>query len=183
MEFLVEFEVEVPAGTPDAEGRRAGLLPGDGLAKRCARQLGGRVFDKVATLLNLEAGLLFFDTTSTYFELGEPDEPVARDGRGHRLPDGRQEGEKAEKSGFRTHGKSKDSRDDLPQIVIGMAVSRDGIPVRCWCWPGNASDQVVIRQVKDEMRDWTLSKIVWVTDRGFSSAENRLRYLRSGDHH
>ena len=62
-----------------------------------------------------------------------------------------------------------------------MAVTRDGIPVRCW-WPGNASDQVVIRQVKDEMRDWTLSKIVWVTDREFSSAENR-RYLRSGDHH
>jgi len=140
------------------------------------------VFDKVATLLNLEVDLSFFDTTSTYFELGEPDEPAARDGKGHRLPGGRHEGEEAEKSGFRTHGKSKDSRDDLPQIVIGMAVTRDGIPVRCWCWPGNASDQVVIRQVKDEMRDWTLSKIVWVTDRGFSSAENR-RYLRSGDHH
>ncbi|WP_188830786.1 hypothetical protein [Nocardia camponoti] len=31
------------------------------------------------------------------------------------------------------------------------------------------------------MRDWTLSKIVWVTDRGFSSAENR-RYLRQRDH-
>jgi transposase len=54
--------------------------------------------------------------------------------------------------------------------------------VRCWCWPGNASDQTLIRQVKDDMRDWTLSKIVWVTDRGFSSAENR-RYLRHGDHH
>nr|WP_268873608.1 transposase [Streptacidiphilus neutrinimicus] len=38
-----------------------------------------------------------------------------------------------------------------------------------------------MRQVKDEMRDWTLSKIVWVADRGFSSAENR-RYLRKGDH-
>jgi DDE family transposase len=139
------------------------------------------VFDKIATLLNLEVDLLFFDTTSTYFELGEPDEPVARDGKGHRLPGGHED-EEAEKSGFRTHGKSKDSRDDLPQIVIGMAVTRDGIPVRCWCWPGNASDQVVIRQVKDEMRDWTLAKIVWVTDRGFSSAENR-RYLRSGDHH
>jgi DDE family transposase len=140
------------------------------------------VFDKVATLLNLEVDLLFFDTTSTYFELGEPDEPVARDSKGHRLPGGGHEGKEAERAGFRTHGKSKDSRDDLPQIVIGMAVTRDGIPVRCWCWPGNASDQVVIRQVKDEMRDWTLSKIVWVTDRGFSSAENR-RYLRSGDHH
>ena len=38
--------------------------------------------------------------------------------------------------GFRTYGKSKDSRDDLPQVVIGMAVTRAGIPVRVWCWPG-----------------------------------------------
>jgi hypothetical protein len=139
-----------------------------------------QVFDEVANLLNLEVDLLFFDTTSTYFELGEPDEPIARDSRGDRLPDGQGDGE-ANKAGFRTYGKSKDSRDDLPQIVIGMAVTRDGIPVRCWSWPGNSSDQALIRQVKDDMRDWTLSKIVWVTDRGFSSAENR-RYLRQGDH-
>jgi hypothetical protein len=32
------------------------------------------------------------------------------------------------------------------------------------------------------MRDWTLSRIVWVADRGFSSAENR-HHLRRGDHH
>jgi hypothetical protein len=142
-----------------------------------------QVFDGLANLLNLEVDLLFFDTTSTYFELEEPDEPVARDDDGRRLDggqDGQDDGE-AKESGFRTYGKSKDSRDDLPQIVIGMAVTRDGIPVRCWCWPGNASDQKVIRQVKDEMRDWTLSKIVWVTDRGFSSEANR-RYLRRGDH-
>ena len=63
-----------------------------------------------------------------------------------------------------------------------MAVTRDGIPVRVWCWPGNTNDSALIRQVKDEMRDWTLSKIVWVADRGFTSAENR-RYLRKGDHH
>ena len=63
-----------------------------------------------------------------------------------------------------------------------MAVTRDGIPVRVWCWPGNTSDSALIRQVKDDMRDWTLSRIVWVADRGFTSAENR-RYLRSGDHH
>jgi transposase len=62
-----------------------------------------------------------------------------------------------------------------------MAVTRDGIPVRVWCWPGNTNDQALIRQVKDEMRDWTLSKIVWVADRGFSSDANR-RYLRQGDH-
>ena len=139
------------------------------------------VFDKIATLLNLEVDLLFFDTTSTYFELEEADEEAARNWRGEKAS-GDDDADPDKTAGFRTHGNSKDSRSDLPQIVIGMAVTRDGIPVRCWCWPGNASDQVVIRQVKDEMRDWTLSKIVWVADRGFSSAENR-RYLRSGDHH
>ncbi|MFI6449894.1 IS1634 family transposase [Kitasatospora sp. NPDC050543] len=144
-----------------------------------------RVFDEVANLLNLEVDLLFFDTTSTYFELEEADEPVARDDRGRLLtddgPTAEEDGESAEQAGFRTFGKSKDSRDDLPQIVIGMAVTRDGIPVRVWSWPGNTGDQKLIRQVKDDMRDWTLSKIVWVTDRGFSSERNR-RYLRRGDH-
>jgi Transposase DDE domain len=153
------------------------------------------VFHQVANLLNLEVDLLFFDTTSTYFEREDPDEPVARDEHGHPLPDTSAtqdhdggegggeggEGGGANRVGFRTHGKSKDSRDDLPQIVIGMAVTRDGIPVRVWCWPGNTNDSALIRQVKDDMRDWTLSRIVWVADRGFSSEANR-RYLRQGDH-
>jgi hypothetical protein len=64
--------------------------------------------------------------------------------------------------------------------VIGTAVTRDGIPVRVWSWPGNTGDRKLIRQVKDDMRDWTLSKIVWVTDRGFSRERNR-RYLRQGE--
>jgi hypothetical protein len=142
------------------------------------------VFHQVADLLNLEVDLLFFDTTSTYFELGEADEPIARDEQGHPLPgvdSGGDSGGEQKSVGFRTYGKSKDSRDDLPQIVIGMAVTRDGVPVRVWCWPGNTSDSKLIRQVKDDMRDWTLSKIVWVADRGFSSERNR-RYLRQGDH-
>ena len=114
---------------------------------------------------------------------------MARDEHGHVLPDhvgekdsgGEKDSESAgaDRVGFRTYGKSKDSRDDLPQIVIGMAVTRDGIPVRVWCWPGNTNDQALIRQVKDDMRDWTLSRIVWVADRGFSSQANR-RYLRQG---
>jgi hypothetical protein len=54
-----------------------------------------------------------------------------------------------------------------------MAVTRDGIPVRLWCWPWDTADSALIRQVKDDMRDWTLSKIVWVAGRGFASARNR----------
>jgi hypothetical protein len=139
------------------------------------------IYGQVANLLNLEVDLLFFDTTSTYFELDEQDDPVPRDKNGE-VTDDEHEAAEGKPAGFRGYGKSKDHRDDLPQIVIGMAVTRDGIPVRIWCWPGNTSDSALIRQVKDEMRDWTLSKIVWVADRGFASAKNR-RYLRSGDQH
>jgi hypothetical protein len=139
------------------------------------------IYGQVANLLNLEVDLLFFDTTSTYFELDEQDDPVPRDKNGE-VTDDEHEAVEGKPAGFRGYGKSKDHRDDLPQIVIGMAVTRDGIPVRIWCWPGNTSDSALIRQVKDEMRDWALSKIVWVADRGFASAKNR-RYLRSGDQH
>jgi len=141
-----------------------------------------KVFDSLVTLLNLEVDVLFFDTTSTYFVTGDEDDPVARDKNGMPLASGNAAGDedgKREPAAFRTWGKSKDHRDDLPQVVIGMAVTRDGVPVRVWCWPGSTSDSALIRQVKDDMRDWCLSKVVWVADRGFSSAENR-RYLRKG---
>jgi len=139
------------------------------------------IFHRVATALDLEVDLLFFDTTSTYFELDGEDEPVPRDKNGN-VTDDDQEAAEGKPAGFRACGKSKDHRDDLPQVVIGMAVTRDGIPVRVWCWPGNTADSALIRQVKQDMRDWTLSRVVWVADRGFTSAENR-RYLRKGDQH
>jgi transposase len=60
-----------------------------------------------------------------------------------------------------------------------MAVTREGIPVRVWCWPGNSSDSPLIRQVRDDLRDWTLGKVIWVADRGFTSAANR-RHLGAG---
>jgi Transposase DDE domain len=139
------------------------------------------IYSQVANLLNLEVDLLFFDTTSTCFELDEEDEPLPRDKNGE-VTDDEQKAAEGKPAPFRAFGKSKDHRDDLPQVVAGMAVTRDGIPVRVWCWPGNTNDSALIRQVKDDMRDWTLARVVWVADRGFTSAENR-RYLRQGDHH
>jgi hypothetical protein len=59
---------------------------------------------------------LFFDTTSTYFERELPDEDVVDEDGNVIHP------------AFRVRGHRKDSRDDLPQVVIGMAVTRDGIP-------------------------------------------------------
>jgi hypothetical protein len=146
-------------------------------------QLEKQVFDRASEVLGLEVDLLFFDTTSTYFVTEEADAPVTRDQQGNPVPGGAGDaGGNGREAGFRTWGRSKDHRDDLPQVVIGMAVTRDGIPLRVWCWPGNTADSALIRQVKDDMRGWSLSRVVWVADRGFTSAENR-RYLRKGANH
>ena len=154
-------------------------------------ELEKQAYFQVADLLNLQVDLLFFDTTSTYFEAGEADEEVARDWRGEK-PAGREhasgdqagsgggeENPAGRPAGFRAYGKSKDSRDDLPQVVIGLAVTREGIPVRVWCWPGNTGDSSLIRQVKKDMRDWSLGRVIWVADRGFTSKQNR-RFLQQG---
>jgi IS4 transposase len=85
--------------------------------------------------------------------------------------------------GDRRLGHSKDHRDDLPQVVIAMAVTRDGIPVRCWTFPGNEQDQKIIRTVKDDLGSWNLRRLVWVADRGFASAANRAYLSRGGGHY
>lgn len=125
--------------------------------------LAEAVYWSTADLLNLEVDLLFFDTTSTYFQsLGDNDDDVDK---------------------FRVRGRSKDHRPDLPQVVIGMAVTRGGIPIRVWSWPGNTADTAVITQVKDDLAAWKLSRVVWVTDTGFNSAANRRYLQRAGGHY
>jgi len=177
----VSKDVEIPGlaqVTDDALYRAMDFL------LEIAPALEKAVFHQVANLLNLEVDLLFFDTTSAYFCIDEADGAVERDGRGEVLTDDDDQSTKspATTTGFRTYGKSKDHRDDLPQIVVGLAVTREGIPVRVWSWPGNTSDSALIRQVKADLKEWTLSRVIWVADRGFASAENR-RYLRRGDDH
>ena len=140
--------------------------------------LAEQAYHQVTDLLNLEVDLLFFDTTSTYFETEEADEDIPRNTRGEPVP--ADSGDKAGEAGFRTHGNTKDSRPDLPQVIVGMAVTRDGIPVRVWSWPGNTADSGLIRQVKADLREWTLSKVIWVADRGFTSEENRRALMRGG---
>ncbi len=131
------------------------------------------VFFAVANLLNLEVDVLFFDTTSTYFERDDEDQDEPGDG----------DGDGAGREGFRRYGKSKDHRDDLPQIVIGLAVTREGIPVRVWCWPGNTQDQTLLAEVKDDLRAWKLGRVITVVDRGFSSADNLAYLRRAGGHY
>ena len=86
-------------------------------------------------------------------------------------------------SGVRAFGHSKDFRTDLPQVVIAMAVTRDGVPVRCWTFPGNTADTAIIRTIKDDLAGWNLHRMVWVADRGFASQTNRAYLTRGGGHY
>jgi transposase len=113
--------------------------------------------------LNLEVDLLYFDTTSSYFEVDSSEAP---------------EGKKFRKQGF-----SKDKRPDLLQIVIGLALTRDGIPIRAWVWSGNTMDMTVIKQVKKDLTGWKLGRVISVMDRGFSSDENLRILQQAGGHY
>jgi len=142
-------------------------------------EIAAEVFAAVAHLLNLDVDVVFVDTTSTYWEVDGADEladlqpePEVDDGAC-----------KPVEYGARRFGKSKDHRDDLPQVVIAMAVTRDGIPVRCWTFPGSESDQRIIRTVKDDLGSWNLHRLVWVADAGFASAANRAYLTRGGGHY
>ena len=67
-------------------------------------KLAEQVFWNTADLMNLEVDLLFFDTTSTYFETGEADEPVPRDKHAQRLADDADAATAVKETGFRAYG-------------------------------------------------------------------------------
>lgn len=115
------------------------------------------IFWSTANLLNLTVDLIFFDTTNTYFEIDDPGE-----------------------SELKAYGKSKHKRDDLPQVTIGLAVTREGIPVRCWVLPGNQNDAKCVDQVQKDLNDWKLGRVVWAMDRGMTSQENKRILQRAG---
>ena len=116
-----------------------------------------KVFWATAQLLNLTVDLIFFDTTNTYFEMDDPGD-----------------------SELLAFGKSKHKRNDLPQVTIGLAVTREGIPVRCWVLPGNQNDAKCVDQVQKDLNDWKLGNVVWAMDRGMTSEDNRRNLQRAG---
>lgn len=124
-----------------------------------AEEIQKTVFFSTASLLNLEVDLIFTGTTTTYFEIEDEDE-------------------------LRRYGgdSSKDKRPDRPQVVVGLAVTRSGLPVRCWVLPGNASDATLIKEVQEELASWRLNRVVWVVDSGMAGEDQRLALQRGGGH-
>ena len=122
-------------------------------------ELQKAVFFATASLLNLEVDLLFLDTTSVYVEIDDEDE-----------------------AGLRRFGHSRDHRPDLPQVVVALAVTRAGIPVRCWVLPGNTADAAIVEGVQRDLAGWRLNRVVWVMDRGMAGRSQRAALQRGGGH-
>lgn len=130
-----------------------------------SEQLQHDVFFSVANIFNLEIDLLFLDTTTTYFEIEGEDEDTD------------------EQEGLQKRDHGKDNHPELAQAVIAFAVTREGIPIRCWVWPGNTSDQNVIEEVKRDLNTWRLGQVAMVQDTGFNSATNRSILQGAGGHY
>jgi hypothetical protein len=133
------------------------------------------IFFRLADLHNLDVDLIFYDTTSLHFEIEEQDQGVGPD---REVVGSVAAGAKTYRA-LRQLGHSKNGRSDAPQIVIGLAVTRDGIPVRHWIFPGNTVDVTTVEHVKGDLRGWKLGRCVFVGDAGMVSREN-LRKLSLG---
>ncbi len=132
----------------------------------CSERVQESVFFSLANLLNLEVDVIFFDTTSTYFEVDVDGEAIDDDEQA-----GEQVADRRAPEPLRRLGHWKDHRPDLPQVVIGLAVTREGIPVRVWVWPGNANDQTLVAQVKHDLAGWRLGRAIYVVCHNPAGAE------------
>lgn len=134
------------------------------------------IYYRLADLFNLDVELIFYDTTSLHFETDEEDE-----GRGENdeVQGSRTAGAKTYRA-LRKRGKSKNGRDDAPQIVVGLAVTRDGFPVRHWVFPGNTVDVTTVEKVKADLKGWQLGRCVFVGDAGMVSEKNLKALSTSG---
>ena len=91
--------------------------------------------------------IVFFDTTSIYFE-GEGGETIGQ--RGH----------------------SKDHRPDLRQMVVGMVLDQNGNPICSELWPGNTADVKSLVPIVERLKiRFGIGSVCIVADRGMISAE------------
>jgi hypothetical protein len=65
---------------------------------------------------------------------------------------------------------------------VALAVTRAGIPVRCWVLPGNTADAAIIDGVQRDLAGWRLNRVVWVMDRGMAGRSQRAALQRGGGH-
>ena len=126
-----------------------------------AKEVETTVFFQVADLFNLEVDLVFYDTTTASFAVDYEDDA-----------------EQNSETTLRYFGRSKEGTWS-PQVVVALAVTREGIPVRSWVLPGNTSDVDTVKQVRSDLRGWSLGRALFVADAGMNSQSNRAELAKA----
>jgi transposase len=113
------------------------------------------IFFHTANLFNLKVDLIFYDTTTASFSIDQEDEDS-----------------EALNGAVRKFGRAKEGTWS-PQVVVALAVTREGLPVRCWVFPGNTTDVNTVEKVRSDLRGWSLGRALFVADAGINSQDNR----------
>ena len=149
-----QSRVEWPSGRPELTYNQY-LRAMDALHPH-RQELEERLFARVTNLLSLPLRLVFYDLTSTYFE-GDGVCELAE------------------------YGYSRDHRGDRAQVVIGLAVTQEGIPITHRVFPGSTVDVTTLEPMAEELRRrFGLQEAVLVADRGMFSADNLILLGQSG---
>lgn len=117
------------------------------------------VFWRSVDLFKLDVDLVFYDATTAWFECDEGD-VAAENWRGLTF------------APLRKRGHSKEGRDNDPQVIVALAVTRDGMPVRSWVLPGNTADVTTVERIKEELRQMRLGRALFVGDAGLYARAN-----------
>lgn len=112
------------------------------------------IFLRTANLLNLAVDLIFYDTTTASFSVDDEDEDCD------------------ENVALRKRGNSKSGGWPV-QVVVGLAVTREGFPVKSWVFPGNTTDVMTVQKIRADLREWQLGQTLFVGDAGMNSESNR----------
>jgi transposase len=124
-------------------------------APRCIKDLIEESLFACRQSLFSSMDIVFFDTTSIYFE-GQGGQTIGQ--RGH----------------------SKDHRPDLKQMVVGAVIDNSGMPICCELWPGNTTDVKTLIPIVDRLRErFHIGCVCIVADRGMISKKTIAELGRS----
>ena len=121
-----------------------------------AEEVEKHVFFQTANLFNLKVDLIFYDTTTASFSIDQEDD----DGR------------------LRRFGYAKEG-GWAPQVVVALAVTPEGLPVKSWVFPGNTADATTVEHVRSDLRGWDLGRAIFVADSAMNSQSNREELARA----
>jgi Transposase DDE domain len=117
------------------------------------------VFWTGVDLFKLDVDLVFYDATTAWFEC-DGEDTAGHEWRGLTF------------APLRRRGHSKEGRDNDPQVIIALAVTRDGMPVRSWVLPGDTADVTTVARIKEDLRQMRLGRALFVGDAGLYAQVN-----------